>query len=701
MLDFNRIDQETPAINIEEAQRFLTALGCNDNTRFRTFDDAKRGGVIPRCWSAKEFDRLPDANKNGAGVFVVVNETTGDSDKKVTRVRAVFVDLDGAPLEPVTDCNLSPHIVIESSPGRYHAYWKVVGCSLEQFRGLQQWAAGRFNGDKSIVNLSRVMRLPGFIHQKSDPFQTRIISVNDCGPYTVQQIIDGLQLAGLFRHEQHKTKQQSPGDTPNNDYNRRVSWSDVLTPNGWTLKNTTGDGRELWNKPGHAGQQTATVNYAGSDLLYCFSDSAGLPVNEGLSKYAVYTFLQHGGDFKAATKELARLGYGQTSKIATAGTPEEAWPIPVVGGQKNLFVSASDMLSAPVKIEPLLGKVIERGCTGQIFGPSGGGKTFVALDMVCAVGTGGKWNGNQCVLGLVLYFAGEGLSGLRRRVKAWREHNNGADLSNVRISRSVITLDAAGIRKVIVEVRQLEESTGRKVALIVVDTLARHIQGDENSTQDMSEFVQSVDGLRGAFPGSTAIIVHHTGHNTENNNRSRGSSALKAACDFEIQCNKGLLTYTKMKDGGQPEPVEFKLVPVEIGFDEDNEPITSCIVKYGERSAKNMDVSLTKFEKILLSLVKNKPGILSGYLRSEFYDKRRESEPGVSTGTLKNSYLRSFQGLVSKQMIQENGNVIELLSKPLHDTKPSQSNNVTNETNRHKRYTPLEGVAIVTSPVTL
>ncbi len=215
-----------------------------------------------------------------------------------------------------------------------------------------------------------------------------------------------------------------------------------------------------------------------------------------------------------------------------------------VAEDKSLFVSATYMLSAPVKIEPLLGKVIERGCTGQMFGPSGSGKSFVAIDMACAVGTGGKWNGNQCEQGIVLYFAGEGLAGLRRRVKAWHRHNNNADLSRVNISRSVITFDAAGIRKVIVEVRQLEEITGDKVALIVIDTLARHIQGDENNTQNMSEFVQSVDGLRGAFPGSTAVIVHHTGNNAEATNRSRGSSALKAACDFEIQCDKGLLTYT-------------------------------------------------------------------------------------------------------------------------------------------------------------
>jgi hypothetical protein len=359
MIDFNKIEPKTPGIDLEVAQLFLNALDCNANTRFRTFDDTKTGAVKPTCYSADQFDKLPAENQKGAGVFVIVNETTGDSDKDVISIRAVFVDLDGAPLEPVTECGLRPHIIVETSPDRFHAYWFVDGCPLDQFKAIQQATAGRFNGDKSIVNLSRVMRLPGFIHQKNEPFLTRIISTSDHPAYTVQQIIDGLQLAGFFQHEQHKTKQreQSTGNRPGDDYNRRASWPDVLTPNGWTLKNTTGDGRELWNKPGHTGQQSATTNYQGSDLLYCFSDSAGLPVNEGLSKFAVYTCLQHGGDFNAATKELARLGYGQTSQNSTGSTngnegiAGETWPepIPLPDGLPPVKALDVDLIPAPLK----------------------------------------------------------------------------------------------------------------------------------------------------------------------------------------------------------------------------------------------------------------------------------------------------------------------------------------------------------------
>jgi hypothetical protein len=37
--------------------------------------------------------------------------------------------------------------------------------------------AKQFNSDLSVKDLARVMRLPGFWHQKGDPFQTRIVTL--------------------------------------------------------------------------------------------------------------------------------------------------------------------------------------------------------------------------------------------------------------------------------------------------------------------------------------------------------------------------------------------------------------------------------------------------------------------------------------------------------------------------------------------
>lgn len=344
---------------------------------------------------------------------------------------------------------------------------------------------------------------------------------------------------------------------------------------------------------------------------------------------------------------------------------------------KTLFISATVFMQQKEKVRRLIGKLIERGYTGQIFGPSGDGKTFVVLDMAMAVAAGLYWSGHHCEKGLVLFFAGEGHHGLKRRIKAWSNHHGNPDLSNFHISQNTITFDAADLRHATNEVKELEEATGQQVALIVIDTLARHLLGDENSTRDMSEFVRAVDGLRSEFPGSTAIIVHHTGNDAEKVGRSRGSSALKAACDFEIQCTKGVLSFTKMKDAEAPTPIEFKLQPVEIGTDEETgEPITSCIVTYGERSIKNRQegVKLTQPERVIKSMIEVCPGILIGNLRSNYYDRVRAITPKVKTNTLKNAFLRAVQGLAEKEVIRQEEHAVFLQEvRPSHVTKASQS----------------------------
>jgi len=66
----------------------------------------------------------------------------------------------------VLEAKPAPHIIVESSPGYYHAYWLVKDISLDEFRGMQKALAERFGGDENVHDLSRVMRVPGFFHRK-------------------------------------------------------------------------------------------------------------------------------------------------------------------------------------------------------------------------------------------------------------------------------------------------------------------------------------------------------------------------------------------------------------------------------------------------------------------------------------------------------------------------------------------------------
>jgi hypothetical protein len=128
---------------------------------------------------------LISLNQLGAGIFVMVN--AGDGAIKpgaktcrmaanVQRVRALFVDLDDAPLEPVVTFEEPPDLVVETSPGRWHVYWLVDDCDLDEFSDLQKRLAAEFGGDPLVCDLPRVMRLPGFWHLKSKtPFLSRLV----------------------------------------------------------------------------------------------------------------------------------------------------------------------------------------------------------------------------------------------------------------------------------------------------------------------------------------------------------------------------------------------------------------------------------------------------------------------------------------------------------------------------------------------
>lgn len=130
-------------------------------------------------------------NNEGAGIFLTINETTGGRKKDdVTRIRAVWVDLDGSPLDPILGCNPQPHIIVESSPGKYHAYWLVNEVSVAEFSSIQTALAKKFNGDPAVKDPSRVMRLPGFFHRKKPdhPFMTRILRASGLPQYQGEEI---------------------------------------------------------------------------------------------------------------------------------------------------------------------------------------------------------------------------------------------------------------------------------------------------------------------------------------------------------------------------------------------------------------------------------------------------------------------------------------------------------------------------------
>ena len=111
---------------------------------------------------------------NAGDGIVHPGEKTCRTAANVTRIRALFIDLDGAPLEPVLNAGRLPDWVVQSSPGRWHAYFAVDDCPIERFSDIQRALADRFAGDRNVADTPRVMRVPGFFHCKAEPFLSKL-----------------------------------------------------------------------------------------------------------------------------------------------------------------------------------------------------------------------------------------------------------------------------------------------------------------------------------------------------------------------------------------------------------------------------------------------------------------------------------------------------------------------------------------------
>jgi putative DNA primase/helicase len=107
------------------------------------------------------------------------------------------------------------------------------------------------------------------------------------------------------------------GNRPGDDFDRKVTWADILEPHGWVMVGQRGE-TEDWRRPGKSEGNSATVNYGDRGWFHVFSSNAD-PFDDGrsYSKFTAYALLYHGGDFKKAAKALQQDGFGP--KLLPAG----------------------------------------------------------------------------------------------------------------------------------------------------------------------------------------------------------------------------------------------------------------------------------------------------------------------------------------------------------------------------------------------
>lgn len=232
--------------------------------------------------------------------------------------------------------------------------------------------------------------------------------------------------------------------------------------------------------------------------------------------------------------------------------------------------------------------VIPRAELVVLFGESGSGKSFMALDLAACVARGLPWRGRRVNAGRVVYIAAEGAGGFRNRVVALvqAQQLTYADLARIDI------IDAAPNMLLKDDALDVAKAIGR-ADLVIVDTWAQVTAGgNENAGEDMGKALSHCKGIHRAT-GATVLLVHHSGKDASKG--ARGWSGLRAAADAELEvirlANGRLLRTSKQKDGDDGLEWGFGLDVVTIGEDADGDPITSCVVTEQELpSAKVMRI---------------------------------------------------------------------------------------------------------------
>jgi len=279
--------------------------------------------------------------------------------------------------------------------------------------------------------------------------------------------------------------------------------------------------------------------------------------------------------------------------------------------------SLADLLKQRQQLNWLVEHWLEQGTLTVLVGPEGSFKSFLAVDWTMAIATGSTWQGCRVSTGRVLYIAGEGRTGVIRRMRGWSSYYE-RTADDVFLGRSAVQLVLANDTD-----RLAEYLRGEKWALIVIDTLARNFgPGSENDQETMSAAIASADRIR-ELTGACVLLVHHTPleGREEGKLRPRGSSALAGAADAICGCQYDKdskvisVTSIKQKDAPNPEALFLSFDVVDLGeTDNFGNPITTVVLCATHKRPESKRV-LGKNQKLVVQTIRS---MMNGHTEGDF-----------------------------------------------------------------------------------
>jgi hypothetical protein len=281
----------------------------------------------------------------------------------------------------------------------------------------------------------------------------------------------------------------------------------------------------------------ALINAAGGDLL--------MPVFEGYTLGQYAAMLVSEAPMAPDAAHLARTLAAQIRSQANRdGDVDdefdlEAEPAPFVSQFGGI---AFEQLDEPgPEHAHVIDGLITVGDKSVLGGASQSGKSFLAIHMAMCIGTAMSFFGRKILApGLVIYQAGEGGRGIKKRFRAWRQHFGVPKDKRVPVyilqSKVDIHSHEGDTARLIDEIKGIERMYGMPVVALFIDTLQK-AQGmaDENSGRDMGVVMANVDRIAAAVPGCHVCLVHHM---NAGGTKLRGHTSVYAGVDQVILVTK-------------------------------------------------------------------------------------------------------------------------------------------------------------------
>ena len=272
--------------------------------------------------------------------------------------------------------------------------------------------------------------------------------------------------------------------------------------------------------------------------------------------------------------------------------------------QRFRLMTAEELAALPPVRWRVRGVLPQEGIAA-VFGPSGSGKSFLVLDMLAAIAAGWCWFGCRVKPCPVLYVGLEGEAGIAQRIQA-HQKKHGRLAPGFRFLLQSLDIRKPDDRADLVAAAC---AAGYAGGVLVIDTLNRAAPGaDENDAAAMGAIITGLKALQTEL-GGLVLAVHHTGKDATKG--LRGHSSLHAALDAALEVtrteDRREWRTAKAKDGSDDQGHPFRLEVVELGADEDGEPITSCAIAPEEPAADAIRRALppkSGNQKVVLEVVR-------------------------------------------------------------------------------------------------